>query len=170
VADPAGTLDGATDEMEGVAAEGEVGVRGDVDEEVPPQPVNTRQEKGKGQQLHPHNDRHVSWAWGLSCRGFAGEPHRHFIFCRHQSSPSAALNQFTVTNLAWSDLQPFPIWDWTRSVSCWRPRTPESSSRFQSTLPVGERPSVSTLLRNWLAGRECAAQEQGHERHHAKGE
>jgi hypothetical protein len=80
VADPAGTLDGATDEMEGVAAEGEVGVRGDVDEEVPPQPVNIRQEKGKGQQLHPHNDRHVSWAWGLSCRGFAGEPHRHFIF------------------------------------------------------------------------------------------
>lgn len=45
VADPAGTLDGATDEMEGVAVEEEVGVPGVVDEEAPPQPVNARQEK-----------------------------------------------------------------------------------------------------------------------------
>jgi hypothetical protein len=45
-AEPAGTLDGATDEMDGVAAEGEVGELGVVvDEEVPPQPVSTRQEK-----------------------------------------------------------------------------------------------------------------------------
>jgi hypothetical protein len=45
-ADPAGTFDGATDEIEGAAAEEEPGVLGVVvDEDVPPQPVNTRQEK-----------------------------------------------------------------------------------------------------------------------------
>jgi hypothetical protein len=44
--DPAGTFDGATDEMEGVVVEGLVGEPGVVvDEEVPPQPLKTRQEK-----------------------------------------------------------------------------------------------------------------------------
>jgi hypothetical protein len=44
--DPAGTFDGATDEIEGVVAEGTLGVLGVVvDEEVPPQPLSTRQEK-----------------------------------------------------------------------------------------------------------------------------
>jgi hypothetical protein len=42
-AEPAGTLDGATDEIEGVPAEEEPGEPGVVvDEEAPPQPVSTR--------------------------------------------------------------------------------------------------------------------------------
>ena len=111
-ADPAGTLDGVTDEMEGVAAEEEPGVPGDVDEEVPPQPVNTRQEKRQRTTTASAQQPTRLMGLGLSYWAFAGSPNRHTMF----ASTNPALAQFSINSLLHILSDPnFLIWDWTGS-------------------------------------------------------
>jgi hypothetical protein len=117
-ADPAGTLDGATDEMEGVAAEGEVGDPGVFVEEVPPQPVNTRQEKRQRTTTASTQQPTHLMGLGLSYRVCGGR-NRHTMF----ASANPGLARLSINLLLHILPDPnFPIWDldgWHELLGRW---------------------------------------------------
>ena len=111
-AEPAGTLDGATDEMEGVAADGESGVPGVVNEEVPPQPVNTRQEKR--QRTTTASTQQPTRLMGLGLSAWALRGVLTGLPCLRP--PIQPLRKFSINSLLHMFPDPnFPIWGRKRS-------------------------------------------------------